>query len=38
VLLVAATALLAWLTDRIYRRIDRRPSPRSVPAVGPVSA
>jgi uncharacterized membrane protein len=38
VLLVAATALLAWLTDRIYRRIDRRPSPRPVPAVGPVSA
>ena len=38
VLLVAATAVLSWLTDRIYRRIDRRPAPRPVPAVGPVSA
>jgi uncharacterized membrane protein len=38
VLLVAATAVLSWLTDRIYRRIDRRPAPRPLPAVGPVSA
>ncbi len=38
VVLVAATALLAWVTDRIYRRLDRRSAPRPVPAVGPVSA
>jgi len=36
--LIAATALLSWLTDRIYRRLDRRSAPRPVPAVGPVSA
>ena len=36
--LVAATALLSWLTDRVYRRLDRRGAPRPVPAVGPVSA
>ena len=38
IVLVAATALLSWLTDRVYRRLDRRPTPRAVPAVGPVSA
>jgi uncharacterized membrane protein len=38
VLLVAATAVLAWLTDRVYRRLDRRGTPRPVTAVGPVSA
>jgi uncharacterized membrane protein len=38
VLVVAATAALAWGTDRIYRRLDRRGSPRPVPTVGPVSA
>ncbi|HZJ54246.1 MAG TPA: heparan-alpha-glucosaminide N-acetyltransferase domain-containing protein [Myxococcaceae bacterium] len=38
VVLVAATALLAWLTDKLYRRIDRRRAPRPVPAVGPLSA
>jgi uncharacterized membrane protein len=35
---VAATALLSWVTDKIYRRLDRRSAPRRVPAVGPVSA
>ena len=35
---VAATALLSWVTDQIYRRVDRRRAPRPVPAVGPVSA
>jgi peptidoglycan/LPS O-acetylase OafA/YrhL len=38
VVLVAATALLSWLTDRVYRRLDRRGAPRPVQAVGPVSA
>ncbi|HVP62113.1 MAG TPA: heparan-alpha-glucosaminide N-acetyltransferase domain-containing protein [Myxococcaceae bacterium] len=37
-LVIAATALLSWITDRIYRRLDRRSAPRPVPAVGPVSA
>jgi predicted PurR-regulated permease PerM len=35
---IAATAVLSWLTDRIYRRLDRRGAPRPLPAVGPVSA
>jgi hypothetical protein len=35
---VAATSALAWATDRVYRRLDRRSSARRVPAVGPVSA
>ena len=35
---IAATAMLSWVTDRIYRRLDRRGAPRHVPAVGPVSA
>jgi len=35
---IAGTAVLSWLTDRIYRRLDRRGAPRQVPAVGPVSA
>jgi hypothetical protein len=35
---VAATALLSWVTDKVYRRLDRRGTPRPVPAVGPVSA
>ncbi|MGZ3481600.1 MAG: heparan-alpha-glucosaminide N-acetyltransferase domain-containing protein [Myxococcaceae bacterium] len=35
---VAATSALAWATDRVYRRLDRRSSARPVPAVGPVSA
>ena len=35
---IAATAVLTWVTDRIYRRLDRRGSPRTVPAVGPVNA
>ena len=38
VVLVAGTALLSWLTDKVYRRVDRRLAPRPVPAVGPVSA
>jgi uncharacterized membrane protein len=38
VVLVAATALLSWVTDRVYRRLDRRGAPRPVAAVGPVSA
>jgi len=38
VVLVAATALLSWVTDKVYRRLDRRRAPRPVPAVGPVSA
>jgi hypothetical protein len=38
VILVAGTALLTWLTDKVYRRVDRRLAPRPVPAVGPVSA
>ncbi len=36
--LIAATAVLSWLTDKVYRRIDRRGAPRRVPAVNPVSA
>jgi hypothetical protein len=36
--LIAATALLTWVTDKVYRRIDRRGAPRRVPAVNPVSA
>jgi uncharacterized membrane protein len=36
--LIAATALLSWATDRVYRRIDRRGAPRQVPAANPVSA
>ena len=36
--LIAVTAVLSWLTDRVYRRIDRRGAPRRVPAVNPVSA
>jgi uncharacterized membrane protein len=36
--LVAGTALLSWLTDKVYRRVDRRLGPRPVPAVRPVSA
>jgi uncharacterized membrane protein len=35
---IAATAALSWVTDQIYRRLDRRGAPRRVPAVGPVSA
>jgi len=35
---IAATAVLSWITDRIYRRLDRRGAPRRVPTVGPVSA
>jgi len=35
---IAATAVLSWVTDKIYRRLDRRSAPRQVPAVGPVSA
>ena len=38
VVLVAATALLSWVTDKVYRRLDRRRAPRPLPAVGPVSA
>jgi len=38
VVVIAATALLSWVTDRIYRRLDRRGAPRQVPTVGPVSA
>jgi uncharacterized membrane protein len=35
---IAATAVLSWMTDKIYRRLDRRGAPGHVPAVGPVSA
>jgi len=35
---IAGTSALAWATDRVYRRLDRRSSARPVPAVGPVSA
>jgi uncharacterized membrane protein len=38
VLLIAVTALLSWVTDKVYRRLDRRGAPRPVTAVGPVSA
>jgi uncharacterized membrane protein len=38
VVLIAVTALLSWVTDKVYRRLDRRGSPRQVSAVGPVSA
>ncbi|HEY1334261.1 MAG TPA: heparan-alpha-glucosaminide N-acetyltransferase domain-containing protein, partial [Myxococcaceae bacterium] len=38
VVLIAGTALLSWLTDKVYRRIDRRGAPRQLPAVNPVSA
>ena len=38
IVVIAATAALAWATDRIYRRLDRRRSRRPVPTVGPVSA
>jgi len=37
-LVIAVTAALAWVTDRIYRRLDRRGAPRRIPAAGPVSA
>ena len=36
--LIAMTALLSWLTDKVYRRIDRRGAPRQVPAANPISA
>jgi len=35
---IAVTAVLSWVTDRIYRRLDRRGAPRAVATVGPVSA
>ncbi len=38
VVVIAATAALAWATDRVYRRLDRRSSRAAVPAVGPLSA
>lgn len=38
VLVVAATAVLAWGTDRLYRRLDRRSRARPAPAVGRLSA
>jgi uncharacterized membrane protein len=31
-LVIAATAVLAWLTDKVYRFVDRRPAKRSAPA------
>jgi hypothetical protein len=36
--LVAGTALLSWLTDKVYRRVDRRLGPRPVPGGGARSA
>jgi len=38
VVLIAVTAVLSWVTDKVYRRLDRRGAPRPVPAVGPISA
>lgn len=35
---IAGTAALAWLTDRVYRRLDGRGRLRGGPAAGPVSA
>jgi hypothetical protein len=35
---IGGTSALAWVTDRVYHRLDRRSSARPVPAVGPISA